>query len=359
MSDCVRGIIDVGGNDISEATKLYLSNGPVVAYNAEQAGQVDPLTVNSFFQDSLLPLVAWSARSNLFRFGDELYMYLNGNTDGQALYRMGTSTVGGVSTTSFSRVLQVSNINTAVEFQGSLWMAEGSGGSGRVYSWDGATLTTDITGVLTGDMIIAKYREDVIVWGTNTAKRRNGGAWSSITMPGGLTSFKARAAAVFKDKLYVGGIDEVGGAGGAWVPRILVWDGTSCTIARSLASGSVANNNLEGVLALTVAFGQLFFAWSDTSATAGRGIIGSYDGTTWTDTVKNLFSTPSTVSPPTANIMAVASLQEYRGFLFAGPVRVQDAVPMLPVYADSNGLTGTWTQLTDEDAQGIYDMAVF
>lgn len=174
-----------------------------------------------------------------------------------------------------------------------------------IYTWDGVSFLSDFASA-TGAAIIARYREDMFAAGTNEFRQRSGGTWGTIAMPGGLTAPVAVQGswAVFLDKLYTGWDDDVGA--GNHRDRILSWDGTTHALARSLTSGS----NAQGILALVNFGGFLYYFY--THHNDGDLIVGRFDGSTFTDSHKNLGDQASVGNP--TELRAVIP---YAGSLYA------------------------------------------
>lgn len=231
------------------------------------------------------------------RFAGDLYVH-----DGTYMHRcVAAARSGIVSGSTFPVFTTGMIVNSSIEYQGYLYM--GGLASGDVTRWSGSVLETDEVAPVTAPVIMAVFRETLMAFGTQSCKKRNlDGTWSAVSMPGGVTSFKPRAAVTYKDRLYIGGFDDATDDTGL----ILVFDGTSLTVARTL---TVSTNNTDvGCTDLAVSFGYLYYAYNALDVSVAK--IGRYDGTTWTDSHKDMNAVVAGC--------AIGRIYPYRGSLFVG-----------------------------------------
>lgn len=163
----------------------------------------------------------------------------------------------------------------------------GSTTNGEVYRWDGTSIIED-TGTALGasPQVLVVYHEDLFVFGNHYANKRAGGAYTSVSMPGGLTSFRPFDAVIYKDVLYIAGYDRVSGT--EFNPKILSYNGTALAVARSPSATGTVGEADEGVRSLAVFNGFLFYGWRDPGSGSGLGKIGRFDGSSWVDDHKVL-----------------------------------------------------------------------
>jgi len=109
------------------------------------------------------------------------------------------------------------------------------------------------------------------------------------------------------------------------------YDGTTLSVVHSLPVGAT------DVLALGVFGGYLFFGWT---TTLGVVTLGRFDGTTWTDSHKN-------VSAFVTGATRIRQLLEYRGDLWAG---VGAATGFRMYRSPGSDTSGTWVQTTTSAA---------
>jgi hypothetical protein len=179
---------------------------------------------------------------------------------------------------------------TAVDGGDRLYLA----GDGTVWYWDGsgheviqdATTLGGSSGSGTNGAFVAYYAGDLVYCNTDIFRKRNGGSWTSVALPGTLTEWQPMDLVGYKNKLYIMGADRLGG--GNTQSRILVYDNSSITIGNSPTNAGTGGGGPEGVSAGVSAFGYLYYAWLDPIDGNGVRYIGRYDGTTWLDTHKSL-----------------------------------------------------------------------
>jgi hypothetical protein len=189
-------------------------------------------------------------------------------------------------------------------FDGKLFIGLDNGaGASKIVTWDGLSFRDDITGInapvcfglyhapKAGDTLVVgfaaasnhiRYRVTGDSPGTWTTKAPGAGTIASVSM------------ATFKDKLYI-----ADGTTGIWA-----FDADANTLTSVRNPGSAT-----AVRALTTFNNLLYFGYE----TATSGIIGKYDGTTWTDVEKNLFTQASCTS--------IRTLADYRGRLWVGGIK--------------------------------------
>lgn len=208
------------------------------------------------------------------------------------------------------------------EFDGKLFIGLDSGvpGTSKIATWDGLAVRDDLTGINTptcfGIYRVQNGGESIVVGfgsATNHIRYRptgsSPGTW--VTVAPGAGTVASFTMAAYKDVLYI-----ASGSTGIWA-----YDGTTFTLVHSPASATI-------VRAVTVFNGLLYFGY-DTAAPAG--VVGKFDGTTWTDVEK--------VIPGADQLKALAG---YRGSLIAAYTALgSGAIAISPGYAT----TGTWTQL--------------
>jgi hypothetical protein len=164
----------------------------------------------------------------------------------------------------------------------------------RIVAWDGTTAAPDLTGLSSPPLGMGTWREYLLVGfgpGPGNIRRRAvgnpPGTWTTISAPG--VSFIGTGYA-YKDKFYF--------TDGS---KVWVYDGSTLTVATSPAGATH--------MTLAVAFGYLFYGYA---SGASHGVIGRFDGSTWSDTHKDL-----TAQPGLSNIIRVRSICLYRNDLYA------------------------------------------
>lgn len=124
------------------------------------------------------------------------------------------------------------DITSFVFVDGLLFVASDAGSDVKVFSFDGSTVTLEDT-ISTMDTGILGAWQGQVYCATNAQSIRQrdwAGAWTSLTFPGTVTAFIPRQILEYGLNLYFAGQDGSGGTG-----EILKWDGSSLTVARSIA----------------------------------------------------------------------------------------------------------------------------
>jgi len=212
------------------------------------------------------------------------------------------------------------------EFDSKLFMAikDTGGADDKIVTWDGVSIVDDDTSLATAPAdprAFADYRIQnggdalVCLLGANFAYRATGDpptAWTEVT-PGG--TYDGVSAVPYKDKLWIASAD-----GDIWS-----WDGSSATNEHT-PTGATA------IRGIAVFNGELVFCYE----TAGSGcIIGSYDGSTWTDSEKDL-------DAQFTSITGCRDLIEYRNDLYVGCTHTAGG----HLYASpGTDLTGTYVEI--------------
>jgi hypothetical protein len=149
----------------------------------------------------------------------------------------------------------------------------------RRYDWRSLTIDSPLLPGASTPVtnLVLTYNDQIVCLGSGTTPdfnyffvRSSAGVWTSYPMPAGITQrLHPHQGAVFNGIAYFACHDN------GFNPLILAFDGTTVTIARNIASGS-------RVKMITVFAGLLTYFWE---ANSGNSVIGTYDGTTWTDSV--------------------------------------------------------------------------
>lgn len=214
-------------------------------------------------------------------------------------------------------------------------------GDGGVFSWDGTTLENDSGAQFGTDRpIMMSYHEDTFAVSTHLLKKRNGGTWDTIAMPGSLTAFVPNDWAVFEDVLYIAGHDNTGPS--AKVTKLLSYDGTTLAVART---PSASSGDGDGVVTVAVAFDLLYYAWVESNT--NNLFLGTYDGSTWTDSHKDM----SAAGVGTDVITATDSLL-YRGDLFMIVERAAPESDVALVRSPASATSGTWVEVQGDLGTG-------
>ncbi len=135
--------------------------------------------------------------------------------------------------------------------------------------------------------------------GGNIIKKRNGGDWDTLPMPGTCLFFGGSARAPgasygavvrYNGNTYIAGLDQaVITDQVAKTLKILKWDGISLSEVWSYAMATY-----DGDINLFVADGILYYNY--TAASGGIYRTGSFDGATWNDTAKIWSNAPQSLS---------------------------------------------------------------
>jgi hypothetical protein len=226
------------------------------------------------------------------------------------------------------------HINSATVFEDEMWLASSAG---TLWRWDGqaSDATEDVSslGATSGNThgaFVISYANDIYFASTDLLRRRAGGEWFSIPLP--LTLFQPYDLVVYHNKLYLLGIDESGG--GNRDPVILVYDGESVTVARSLPNaGTGSLGAVEGARAGVSFNGYLYYAWVDPSFGGGKLFIGRYNGTVWDDTHKDFFAQLG------GDAHEVSRLIKANGRIYLGGPENQ---PSKVLHSPGVAVNGTW-----------------
>lgn len=293
------------------------------------AGLSDPIATSLSFYAKIDDLTY--PRFLFHRYAGDLYAH-----DGTYMHRCTAAARSGVvSGATFPVFATGMVVNSSVEYQGYLYM--GGLSSADVTRWNGSVLETDEASVVTAPTIMAVFRETLLAFGTHSCKKRNlDGSWSSVSMPGGVTSFKPRAAVTYKDRLYIGGYDDATDNTGV----ILTYDGTSLTVARTLTVS--ASSGDVGCVDLAVTFGYLYYAYNALDMSVAK--IGRYDGTTWTDSHKDMNAVVSGCT--------IGRIYPFRGSLLVGLAQ------QLGLYASPlSDTSGTYVAISTA-VKNVYDLGL-
>lgn len=247
-------------------------------------------------------VVYQASASNVYRmapFDDVLYLGLDSELRALQLitYPYGQEaleTTDGVAVT--DRLIGTFSgftVSAMKAFDSQLYTALDAGaGASKIAAWDGLTLRDDVTAIdaPTG---FGLYRELLIAGfaaASNKISYRTVGAspgtWTNVA-PGAGTVAMVSKGVSYKDKFYF-----PDGGTGIWV-----YDGATLASAHTVA-GATMND-------VAVFNGFLYFGYDK----ASHGIVGKYDGTTWTDVEKDLNSVVT-------NTTSCVAIEEYRGSLF-------------------------------------------
>lgn len=136
--------------------------------------------------------------------------------------------------------------NTYCEWRQKLWMASRDG---HVYSWDGNVFVRDTTVALNGgkaDGVVFQLFEDIYCAVNGGLYKRDSGTWTSVSLPGTLTDFYPRAAAVWQNNAYIIGGDVVTVNRMESVALKLASPSTCTEVARRVDSAAVPYNAWAG-----------------------------------------------------------------------------------------------------------------
>jgi len=294
LTGCVYGFIDVpeGATGLLLVANSKLGVGPPTQsrldrYYSEATPQYNtvfasattlqalPGTATDFATDTL-------PRRALVRFGGGIYQF--GKSAGETkLYRIvlpeRTTTTTG--TTSFLNQAKIEIALDLPEFASAVVRDErssetsvvsvmyvGSLSTGKVYRWDGATFSTETSGLTSKRHIVATYQEDVYAICGDAMRQRKNNTWTpSISL--GTTGFVPNAATEYLSKLYI-----VGKA------TVLSYDGASVADL-SAAFAAAANETPISIVDVKPFNGKVYFLFETGSITRRTEII-RYDGSTFT-----------------------------------------------------------------------------
>ncbi len=330
VTGCVFGMMDNHTQQIY-GVKLYITSGTALeAYSLEDTPNLQQITESA----------GALYNGNMVVFQEQLH-YIGGGIN---LYKIGPvellpgQSAGDVA--GLLRGIKIASHPTGDQFsfctvfRPTLVEEEhifiGCSTDGVIWRWDGVSLVADSTALGATDWhVLTTYREDLFVFGLHYAKKRDGGTYTNISMPGGTTSFRPYDAVTYKDVLYIIGTDDIGAV---WTPRILSWDGTTLAIANSMDNTGSIQDSSEGGRSLAVFNGYMFYGWQDPDgAVNGAAMLGRFDGSSWVDAHKDFhaqFGAGRNVN----------SLQSTPNSLFA-------ALHISNKLVESPGVTtsGTWT----------------
>lgn len=310
--------------------------------------------------DSVTP--TGTPRRVLHRYGNSVLLYKSPD-----MYTLETTRVAGTTDLRSFKLFNLAGVHSSVEYLGKLFISLKEGatgqtaGKGVVYSWDGTTLFKDLdTGpISTGARpLMAAYRETLywinnLVTANNILWKLNPGVndlnnWIGVALP--TTTWSSFDWAVYKDVLYIAGRDDLTTT---YAPRILSYSGTPAApgtvtqVNSPSATGSTRDDG-EGVLAMCVFDGFLFYAWQKISS--GKLMIGRFDGTTWVDEHKDLGTQLS--------LVACGAMVVYNNELYVGAWKGANTGRIYK--SPGTVTTGTWTQVTSSQAftDGVNDLLV-
>lgn len=223
------------------------------------------------------------------------------------------------------------------DFDGRVFIAMDNAGPGtsKVMSWDGLTAREDLTGLglipssfcVWRDQLVMGFN-DVLAIGNQLRVRSRGDStggtapsvWSTV-LATGLSN--AVNMVSYKDILYI-----TDSAANVWR-----YDGTGVpTIVRTIAGAQLTGLAVHG--------GYLYFGYESSTA---RAIIGRFDGTTWTDSYKDMTTQDATLRNPT-------QIASYRGCLV---LFIRTSTVATKAFLSSDSDTLTYTQLNPNNSVGL------
>lgn len=209
-------------------------------------------------------------------------------------------------------------------FDGKLFIGLDNGaGASKIATYDGVSVRDDLTSINV-PTCFGLYRVqgggDSIVVGfgaaTNAIRYRptgdSPGTWTSVA-PGAGT-LGALEMASYKDVLYI-----ADGSGEVWS-----YDGSTLAVAQTVGSATA-------VRSVTVFNGLLYYGYE----TASAAIIGTFNGSVWTDVHKNLTTQFTGTS-------SIRSLKAYRNSLYAAGIRSSSGRLF---FSPETSTSGSWTQV--------------
>lgn len=225
---------------------------------------------------------------------------------------------------------------------------------GNVYTWDGITISTENTsdaftrignglGVTSGVQIYSRLGAvgGELFYASGDSPLQiytgSGTSWTEIANPGGFTLIEPTDLIGYRGDLYVTAFDNASPS--PELARILKYDLSAQTYA--------VVRNLSGTRAHcgAVLGGIFYYIWSDD---AGDLWLGSYNGVSWEDSVKNISS-----DFPSTNGVNATRLVAFNGGLWLG-TRGSGTSKLL---RSPDSITGTWTAL-DSSTSALQDMVV-
>lgn len=164
------------------------------------------------------------------------------------------------------------------------------------------------------------------------------GTWNTVIPAAG--TIQARRMVEYKNQLYV-----VPGGTGANATNIWAWNdteppsyaGATLTTVRTIANSEIT--------ACAVFNGYLYYGWRATGNS--HVMIGRYDGTTWTDSHKDLTAQATDSGSVPSLLKRIDDLVAYRGSLYAAVFSdIQANPPVVDgvylVYSPGTATSGTW-----------------
>jgi hypothetical protein len=334
VDECIYGIFDAQAEDYASNARLWIAGGEAAAsgtytlssYHPDDSPTFQNIILNENPSETGLPLFV---RDSSVWFGDA-------PTSGARRI----CNLVRFSPPSGDTSLESGGYSFVPRFEASLSLHANTdllsgvtyvGGNGIVLSWDGTTVLADSGSVFGGGVPrIIPFREDIYGAATHIFRKRSGGTWSSISMPVGITSFVPNDWAVYKDVLYLVGYDHVGGNNN--VSKIISFDGTTLTDVRT---PEAAGFDSDGVMSCAVAFGYLYFVCEFDGVGA---VLGRYDGTTWTDSHKNM-----SAAGVGSAVSKAYDMLPYRGDL---AMLIKESTPVATVRlirSSGNATSSSWT----------------
>lgn len=235
---------------------------------------------------------------------------------------------------------------------------QGTGGFDyKISKWDGASLTEDYSdtsadhrAIILGLFGTTPYAGfvDQFNSATNTIlKRVSAGTWSSISLPSA-TWFKAHSFAVLGLRLYVIGSDDTNTDGDEDVFRIYSTDGSTATLDRTIANPAVPVSPAGVTISqLGVVGTDLYYWYHDGVGGVQFSVIGKYNGSTWTDTFKDIGAD-----------LASESYKKILGFVIsadgADVVALDDIMGVHIWQSPGPDISGTWTRVLSYTSTGMF-----
>lgn len=192
-------------------------------------------------------------------------------------------------------------ISMLQSYEGDLYIGiTPAAGNATIWKYDGVSMVSDLS-VADIPKASCLWREYMVV-GQNAAANRiryrnSSGTWTTVAPGAGTVQVYpgGNAMVSYKDVVYM-----AEGPEGAGTARIWSYDGTTLQVARTPAGATF-------LPVLAVMNDYLYYGY----ITAGNVYIGRFDGTTWSDTHKDLRAQFS-------NARYILGLAEFRGQLYAG-----------------------------------------
>lgn len=211
-----------------------------------------------------------------------------------------------------------------------LWVLAGT----DVYVWDGTSSTAAGSGLggAAFQGLIFRHAGDIWYGNRNTLKRYDGGSWTSIALPGSLTSFDPYSAATLSGVTYIAGQDDVGV--GNTDMCIVSITGATTALARRIDTYTSVNDNQ---IALHVRNSILYYGYANASGevVVGRRVAGSY-----TDAWRNVTTDISPGSTTdTCRVM----------FSFDGRLYMSGLLGSRQIARSGTSFTGAWSTFAEQD----------